>query len=155
MAATDIPARDPGVPWTVIGYLPVWFAWTVAFNVLDGGGFALWPAVGGTLIELAIWYGLIRGSRTAWIVALVLLVLPLLGLPGAFARELSLGIVSFVGLAATLFLLLHPDTRAWCSWPLLPPRGHHDHRVRPDPRAYDVDRAQAEHLAREQPRDGF
>lgn len=115
MAATDIPARDPGPPWTVIAYLPVWFIWTALFELLDQREFRLWPAVGGAFIVLVIWYVMLRGLRWGWVVALALLVLPLLGLPGAFARGLSLGFVSLAGLAVTLFLLLHPDTRAWCS----------------------------------------
>lgn len=140
MAATDIPARDPGAPWSVIAYLPVWFIWTVLFELLDQREFRLWPTVGGAFILLVIWYVMLRRLRWAWVVALALLVLPLLGLPGAFASELSLGFVSLIGLLATLFLLLHPDTRAWCSQ-VRPPM----ERPRATGRPHNVESAVIEH----------
>lgn len=114
VGAIDVVADVARAPWTVKAYLPVWFTWSVLFGFLDGGGFRVWPTITGVIIVGAIWYGMIRGFRGAWVVALVLLILPLLGLPGHFVRQLSLGFVSLVGLSATMFLLLHPLTRAWC-----------------------------------------
>ena len=118
MAATDVPtAEDEGrPPWTVLAYLPVVVVWTIAFRVSAGQDFPIVPTIVALTIDGAIAYGMYRGRKAAWTIALVLMALPVLGLPNAFARDgLDSGLLQSAGVVGLLYLLLHPMTRAWCS----------------------------------------
>lgn len=116
MAATDIPARDPSAPWTVLAYVPVVVLWIVAFRVADDQGFPLVPTLVPLIINVAIGYGMYRRRKAAWTIALILMALPVLGLPNAFVRGgIDSGLLQLAGVVALFYLLLHPDTRAWCS----------------------------------------
>lgn len=114
MAATDITAEGRA-PWTVLAYAPVAILWMVAFRVTGDQAFPLVPTLVSVLINLAIGYAMYRRRKAAWTIALILMVLPVLGLPNAFIDGIASGVLQLAGVASLLYLLLHPRTRAWCS----------------------------------------
>lgn len=114
-AATDIPAGEARPPWTVLAYIPVSILWMVTYRVVEDIGFPIGPSITGAIIILAVGFGLYRGSRAAWVIALILLAFPILALPNSIASGLLVALENLLGVAALLYLLLHPATRAWCS----------------------------------------
>lgn len=115
MAATDAPADGGRTPWTVLAYVPVVVVWTLGFRLTGDQGFPLVPTLVALVIDVAIGYGMYRRRKAAWTIALILMVLPILGLPNAFMSGVASGLLQLAGVVALLYLLLHPETRAWCS----------------------------------------
>jgi len=109
------PARG-SAPWTVWAYgalqLP---GFAISFAVYD---IDLGSRVGSILLELAIVLGILKGARLAWILALLLQGIGVVGSAGLFSR-IGKGVNTWVVLVWVslvvlgLIALLHPRTRAW------------------------------------------
>lgn len=116
-AVVDVPAPE-GVkpPATVLAYVPLSVLWIVTLRLTDGIPLPLIPTFVGLAIDAALGYGMYRRRKAAWTIAVVLMILPILGIPNGFARAgVDGGLLNLGFVAAVLYVLLHPDTRAWCS----------------------------------------
>lgn len=130
----DIPA--PGnlkPPTAILAYVPLSVLWIVTLRLTDGIPFPLIPTLVGLAIDGALGYGMYRRRKAAWTVAVVLMILPILGIPNGFAQAgVDGGLLNLAFVIAVLYALFHPDTRAWCS-EVRPPMGRpgssapHDH----------------------------
>lgn len=113
---SDIPADDGPAPWTVLAYAPVSLLWTVIYSITEGTGFPIGPTIMIVVIDVALGYGMYRRRKAAWTIALILMALPILGLGNSFIDSgFAAGMRDVIGIAALLYVLLHPDTRGWCS----------------------------------------
>lgn len=115
MTATDLPADEGRPPWTVLAYVPITIAWTLAFRLTGGIDVPLVVTLVALAVNVALGYGMYRRHKAAWVVALILMVLPVVGLPNAFAGGFNRGLLHLAGVIAVLYVLLHPDTRRWSS----------------------------------------
>ena len=116
MATGVSPIQEERAPWTVLAYVPVVLLWSLAYRFTEGGEFPTIPILVGFSVQIAIGYGMFRRRKGALTIALILMVLPMLGLPGTFLRDgIGSGLLSLTGVVVVFYLLLHPATRAWCS----------------------------------------
>lgn len=108
-------------PWTVKVYAVATVAGLVTWLALRGTDD--WAtAVLGALLPTLIAYGVIRGYRGAWIVAMFLAVLGVLGVVGYVfswrsgpTREFAEETVSIGVWLVTTAMLVHPLTRQWAK----------------------------------------
>lgn len=116
----QLETDEATAPWTIIAYARVQIVWMMVYRITEGTGSALQIVLFGILIEVALGYGMFRRSKVAWIIALILMALPILDVGSSFLRSgPGAGLREAIGIIATLFILLHPRTRAWC-----PPTSH-------------------------------
>jgi hypothetical protein len=104
-------------PWTIKAFAALTMLAIVGnWFVTD---FDAWRVVGSILFSALFLYGLLQGSRTAWVLLLILESLSVLSLVGIAVGRMSLEnqAMSFAInapiRALDLFVLLHPLTRAW------------------------------------------
>jgi hypothetical protein len=115
MSAVEAVTGEGAAPWTVLAYVPVSVAWIVVFRLTDGIPLPLVPTILGLLVEFALGYGMYRRHKAAWTIALILMVLPVLGIPNRFVSGgLGSGLLKLAFTVVLLFLLLHRTTRRWC-----------------------------------------
>ena len=119
--ASETPERSlwVGVPWTIQAYLVVTLAATVAYLALVGDPFKLIISL---LISFVIYVGMARGSRLAWLIAVGLASIGVLGAVSFVVSEVTHSVshttyewLQVLWLLLTLGALLHPLTRAWCN----------------------------------------
>lgn len=115
-SVTGIPGDEPKVPWTVLAYAPLSLLWTAIYRITEGTGFPVAQMIMIVVIDVALGYGMYRRRKAAWTVALILMAFPILGVGNSFIDSgVVAGIRDLIGIAVLLYVLLHPDTRAWCS----------------------------------------
>lgn len=111
------PVTALEVPWTIKVYAALYVLGIVAYLVLSDDPL---QGLGYTLIEVLLVWGMVRGARVAWIVALVFTVFGVLWTIGVVLgqgpsdMDLPLKVVQGVHAVIAFGLLLHPQTRAWC-----------------------------------------
>lgn len=114
---TAQPERG-SAPWTVWTYgilqLP---GFAISFVVHEIG---IASRIGGILLEGAIFVGLLKGARLAWMVAMLFEGIGVLGSAGLISRIVQdeNEIIPLIAIQVSLVLLnliilLHPRTRAW------------------------------------------
>ena len=132
----SIDTRPTGVgeqwrasPWTLKGFVAIEVAWWplgAAVGTFDGSQLSrdtTGTTVGGfifaALLSAVLIFFLLRGSRAAWIFALIWGLFGVLGSIGVVVREprddTIGGVIYLVFSLASLALLIHPLTRAWCK----------------------------------------
>ena len=111
------PATWATAPWTIKAYGALYVIGIVAYALFTDD----LQGIGWSLLQVFVIWGMVRGARVAWIIALVFTCIAVLWTVGVALGQgpsdldIRLKVIQGTNAIVSFALLVHPQTRAWCQ----------------------------------------